>query len=343
MNESTDIPEPLRGDDRAQRLERRFKFKRVNEITGVFVLVVLALLIAAVVWTGRSQRWFKSSVTLRIILPEAGAAGIRQGSEVYFLGTLVGTVSDVLVDEAGRMQAEASIRHDFFLFVRSDSSAQVKKKFGVAGDSFFEITRGKGRSLPEKNASIVCNEQFQSALEAAVEDIHQQAVLVLKKVNGGLDTWTTLGTNLMDTRDRLDQVVGRVDNMIADVQSGKGTAGKLLTDPSTANELKTLLVKANHSVDELQVTLNNLQHASTNLPAISDAIRMEAKDLPGLVSQTQISMREVERLVEALQRNWLVRKYVNKTDPPSLRPLIENALPEHKPAKALRSPRNSAN
>ena len=175
----------------------RFKFRRVNEITGTFVLVVVAVLIAAVVWTGHSQRWFKSRVTLRIVLPEAGAAGIRQGSEVYFLGTLVGSVSDVIVDTTGRMEAEANIRRDFFRFVRADSSAVVKKKFGVAGDSFFEITRGEGQPLPEKNASIVCNEQFQSALEAAVEEIRRQAMAVLKKTSTGLDTWTTLGTNLI--------------------------------------------------------------------------------------------------------------------------------------------------
>ena len=63
-------------------MEERFKFRHVHAITGTFVLTVLALLIATVVWTGRSQRWFKGNVTLRIILPEAGAAGIRQGSEV---------------------------------------------------------------------------------------------------------------------------------------------------------------------------------------------------------------------------------------------------------------------
>jgi len=162
-------------------MEERFKFRRVNEITGTFVLVVVALLIAALVWTGHSQRWFKSRVTLRIILPEAGAAGIRQGSEVYFLGTLVGSVSDVVVDTTGRMEAQANIRRDFFRFVRADSSAVIKKKFGVAGDSFFEITRGLGQPLPEKNAAIVCNEQFQSALEAAVEEIRRETVLMLKK------------------------------------------------------------------------------------------------------------------------------------------------------------------
>jgi hypothetical protein len=84
MNETANLPEPLPGDDRGPSRKQRFKFRRVNEITGTFVLVVVAVLIAAVVWTGRSQRWFRSNVTLRIVLPEAGAAGIRQGSEVYF-------------------------------------------------------------------------------------------------------------------------------------------------------------------------------------------------------------------------------------------------------------------
>ena len=324
-------------------MAEHFKFRRVNEITGTFVLVVVALLIAAVVWTGHSQRWFKSRVTLRIILPEAGAAGIRQGSEVYFLGTLVGSVSDVVVDTTGRMEAQANIRRDFFRFVRADSSAVIKKKFGVAGDSFFEITRGLGQPLPEKNAAIVCNEQFQSALEAAVEEIRRETVLALKKTSTGLDTWTTLGTNLMATQERLDQLVGRVDDMAADVQAGKGTVGKLLTDPGTADELKTLLVKANHSVDELQVTLNNLQQASTNLPGISDAVGKEAKDLPGLVLQTQVTMREVERLVEAMQRTWLLRNHVNPTNPPPLRPLPGSQGPEKKPVKVFRSPRDAAN
>lgn len=208
-------------------MEERFKFRRVNEITGTFVLIVIAVLVAAVVWTGHSQRWFKSRVTLRIVLPKAGAAGIRQGSEVYFLGTLVGSVSDVIVDTTGRMEAEADIRRDFLRFVRADSSAVVKKKFAVAGDSFFEITRGEGQPLPEKNASIVCNEQFQSALESAIEEIRREALLVLKKVNGGLDTWTKLGADLGETRQHLDQLTVRLENMAAGVEAGKGTVGKL--------------------------------------------------------------------------------------------------------------------
>ena len=57
------------------------------------------------------------------------------------------------------------------------------------------------------------------------------------------------------------------------------------------------------------------------------------EDLPGLVEQTQVSMRELERLIEALQRNWLVRKYVNKTNPPPLRRWPAIAAPEDAPTK----------
>jgi phospholipid/cholesterol/gamma-HCH transport system substrate-binding protein len=314
-------------------MEERFKFRRVNEITGMLVILVAVALVAALVWTGHSQRWFKSRVTLRIVLPEAGAAGIRQGSEVYFLGTLVGSVSDVIVDAKGRMEAEANIRRDFFRFVRADSSAVIKKKFGVAGDSFFEITRGEGRPLPEKNASIVCNEQFQSALESAIEDIRREALLVLKKTSTGLDTWTKLGADLGETRQRLDQLTVRMENMAAGVEAGKGTVGRLITDTALADEAQNLLARANEAMNELQGVVTNLNVAAARLPEITDAVADEAKDLPGLVRQTQTSMRELERLVEALQRHWLLRKYVNQTNPPPLRPLSETAVPEKKPGK----------
>lgn len=329
--------------------QERFKFRHVHAITGTFVLVVLALLIAALALAGRSQRWFIGNVTLRIVLPEEGAAGIRRGSEVYFLGTLMGTVFDVSVNPAGRMEAEVNIRRDFFRFMRADSSAVVKRKFGVVGDAYFEVTRGQGRPLPEKNAHIVCNGQLPSALEAAVEEIRREALPMLKKLGPGLDAWTVLGSNLITSEERLDQLIGRADAIAAGLQQGKGTVGKLLADPAAADELSALLAKANRAMDDLKVTLNhlqtasgNLQIASTNLPAITEAVGKEAKDLPGLVLQTRTSMRELERLIEAMQRHWLLRKYVNRTNPPPPRPWPASPEPQTAPVKKLRSPKESA-
>lgn len=325
-SETPDERSSRRSDTRSS-IKERFKFRHVNEITGTFVILIALLLIAGVVWTAHSQRWFRSNVALRIILPETGAAGIQQGSEVYFLGTRVGSVSDVLVDTAGHMEAEASIRSDFFRFVRADSSAVVKKKFGVAGDSFFEITRGVGKPLPEKNASIVCREQFQSVLETAVEQVRSEAMAVLKKVSGGLDTWSKLGADLGGTREHLDQLAIRLDNIAVGAESGKGTIGKLLTDTALIDDAEKFMTRANETmmdlrgvVTNLDIAVKNVQNATVRLPEITGTVADETKDLPGLVRQTQTSMRELERLIEGMQRHWLIRKYVNKTNPPPLKP-----------------------
>jgi phospholipid/cholesterol/gamma-HCH transport system substrate-binding protein len=317
-------------------MKQRFKFRHVNEITGVFVLLVLAVVIAAIVWAARSQRWFRGTVTLRIVLPEAGAAGIRQGSEVYFLGTLVGTVSDVIVDATGRMEAGTRIRSDFFRFVREDSFAVVKKKFGVAGDAYFEITRGQGQPLPKKDASIICKE-LPGTMETALEEVRSAVLPVLEKLNTGLDTWTALGeklspgadawtklgTHLDESRQLLDQLIGRLDRIVAEVEQGKGTAGKLLTDPTLANDLQTLLDKGNASMDQLQAILKDVQAAGTHLSAVSEALAVEAKDLPGLVLQTQQMLYELERLIEGIERIWPIRSHIEQRQPDTRIPSSE--------------------
>jgi phospholipid/cholesterol/gamma-HCH transport system substrate-binding protein len=308
--------------------KKHFKFRHVNEITGTFVILVVVLLIGIVVWTGYRQRWFRSTVVLRIMLPEAGAAGIREGSEVHFLGTLVGTVSDVVVDETGRMEAKTSIRSDFFRFVREDSFAVVKKQFAVAGDAYFDITRGEGDPLPVEDASIVCKE-LPRTMETAIEEVRSAVLPVVEKFSAGLDTWTTLGeklsagadawttlgTNLGESRQHLDQLVARLDGLVAGIEQGKGTAGKLLTDPALADDVKTILDKGNVSMDQLQNILKDVERAGTHLSAVSEALATEAEDLPGLVLQTQQTLHELERLIEGVQKHWLIRKYIEPAQP----------------------------
>ena len=316
-------------------MKQHFKFRHVNEITGTFVILVVLVLIAVLVWAAYSQRWFRRTVALQIVLPEEGAAGIRQGSEVYFLGTLVGTVSDVLLTPTGHMEAETSIRSDFFRFLRTGSSAVVKKKFGVAGDAYFDITRGEGRALPWRNASIVCKE-LPGTMETAIEEVRRAVLPVLEKLSAGVDTWTTLGvklsagadawtalgTNLGESRRQLDTLLTRLDGLVAGVEQGQGTAGKLLTDPAIADDLKTILDKGNVSLDQLQAILKDAQVAGAHLSAVSEALANEAKDLPGLVLQTQQTLQELKRLIEGIEKVWPIRSHIeprqsNTRIPPS--------------------------
>jgi phospholipid/cholesterol/gamma-HCH transport system substrate-binding protein len=331
-------------------METRFKFRHVNELTGLLVLGVLALVLAGVIFSGHSQRWFARKYAFDVLLPEEGALGLRRGDEVFILGVSAGLVDDISVGNDGRMTAHVKIRRDFERFVRADSTASIKKVFGVAGDSFMEITRGTGAALPSHKPAIAClaSEDSLGRMEKMLADLRSELMPVVKKAGIAFDEWTKLGGDLQKNGEQLRQFVARLDSLATGVEQGKGTAGKLITDTALADEAQKLLARANEAMSELQgvvtnlnVAVANVQKGTMRLPEITDAVANEAKDLPGVVQQTQTSMRELERLIEALERHWLLRKYVNKTNPPPVRPLPESEEPARQPFKSLSSPKDS--
>lgn len=306
-------------------METRFKFRHVNELTGLFVIAVFALVVAGLVFSGHSQRWFSRKYSFDVLLPEAGTFGLRRGDEVFILGVSAGLVDDIIVGDDGRVKARVKIRRDFERLVRVDSSASIKKAFAVAGDSFMEISRGTGAPLPAQAPSITClsSEDSLGRMEKMLAGLSSELIPVVKRAGAGFDEWIKLGADLQKSQQQASALFRRLDNLAAGLEQGKGTAGKLLGDSALADEAQTLLARANQTMNQLQAMVTNLsaavkdvQMGTARVPEIADAVARETKDLPGLVALTQTSMRELERLVEALQRHWLVRKYVNKSDPP---------------------------
>jgi phospholipid/cholesterol/gamma-HCH transport system substrate-binding protein len=228
-------------------MEKRFKFRHVNEVTGLFVLVVLAMVVAGAIFSGHSQRWFARKYAFDVLLPEAGAFGLKRGDEVFISGVSVGWVDDVRPVKDGRMKARVKVRSDFGRFVGVDSTATIKKVFGVAGDSFIEITRGTNGPLSSPGALIVCLsvEELPARLERMLEELRAELMPAVSKAGTTFDEWAKLGSDLQQTQQKLHQLVARLDHLAGEVEQGKGSVGKLLTDTALVDEAQNLLARAN--------------------------------------------------------------------------------------------------
>lgn len=123
-------------------MAKKFKFRYVNEIVGGFVLLVVLLLLAGILVAGNAQHWFDPMVEISLKFPKEGSLDLQKSAEVMLKGTKVGSVQDILVDDAGNITGSIRVRGSFMRFVRQNTVAWVKKKMVVTGDAFIELRGG---------------------------------------------------------------------------------------------------------------------------------------------------------------------------------------------------------
>jgi phospholipid/cholesterol/gamma-HCH transport system substrate-binding protein len=290
-------------------MAKPFKFRYVNEITGGFVLLALVLVIVGIILAGNAQRWFEPVHRLTLTFPPEGSFDLQKGAEVRILGALVGSVEAITVDEAGGMTGEITIRGNFIRFVRTDSKAIAKKKFGVAGDAFVEITKGSGPLLPEEGV-LACTKDTElvAMIEDVVRQIRETTVPAIQQVQKAVEEYTKVAEELHRPDGNLQQLLSHLNAIAEGLEKGEGTAGQLLRDPALANELRQITGK-------IDATLQQVQQILENFEQVSETIRDESSDVPGLVLQGRETLRESEILIEGLQRHWLLRKYMEADEP----------------------------
>ena len=69
------------------------------------------------------------------------------------------------------------------------------------------------------------------------------------------------------------------------------------------------------SLVEVHGILTDIRQVTERLPAMAKILEGEVGDMEGIVLQSQEAIRETTRLLEAVQRHWLIRGYVDQADP----------------------------
>ena len=324
-------------------MPKPLKVRRANEIVGLFVMLGLAIALVAVLLGPKTQRWFTPSQTLAIHLPPEGSLGLRKGGDVQILGSVVGSVENIIVTDAGNMEAEITIRGNFIRFVRKDSRAILRKPLGI-GDASIEITRGHGEPLPARDAFLdsVADKGPTQFMEETLAAIRDEVLPAVKELRIAVSEYSLLASELRSEQGNAQQALRHLSRVAAALEKGEGLAGMLLVDPRPAAELRAALPKLNASLDDLHATLRNArklsdrlprvgedfeesmknlrasssdaQRFATALPELKPSIQQTADAVPGVLLQTQETLRQIQRLTEALQRNWLVRGSMDQAE-----------------------------
>jgi phospholipid/cholesterol/gamma-HCH transport system substrate-binding protein len=298
------------------------RFPHVNEAVGALVLAALAVFLAAVLQAGVLGPLLRPALTLRVILPPEGTAGLSAGASVEVMGTRAGQVRRIVIDPRQQLYADVRLDQGMDVFVRRDSRVFIRRQFGVAGAAFLQITRGTGEPLDWDYAVLeVTREQAPTeTLGELIEDLRDRLVPVFEDVGritraaaeiteviargqgtvGRLLADDTLVRELETAAAQLDRALAEATLVVADVRDTIRSAGL------AAEGLPRLLATAERALANVEAATRELARASPEAPRIARDAAAAVATLPGLLTQVQQATAELDRLLVALRTHPLI-------------------------------------
>ncbi len=317
-------------------MSKPFKFRHVNQIVGLFVLGIAGAVVAVVFLAGREQGWFLPNYDLITELPEGGTEGLQEGAEITILGTRVGSVHRIAPQEDGDMMAVLRIRGDYFdQYVRSDSSALLKKKFGFGGDTFVEIKPGKGAPMPHEGGSIASakDSEMTDLILEQVDEVKTEVLATLRQVQATLKEFAGLAADIRSPEGPLAGTLGHLERITGELAEGEGAMGAVLRDPAMAAEIRAVVESVRTLLADLEQSAARfpglVDHADRSLallpdivrgvgdsvgrvPGLLDKVDGETDDIFLLLRQARLTLAESQKTLEGLQRHWLLSGAMDK-------------------------------
>jgi len=238
-----------------------------NIILGVFVGLGVLGFTFLIFNMGGGKGLLAGQYTLYSKFPDV--KGLHFGSEISLSGLRIGTVREISVPSEGaaELMIEMSIDKKYQRSIREDSVATIKTQ-GVLGDKYIEISIGSQQVKMLEDGAFIQAEQVKDLFSRSgtlVEGISDQF-----KKGGNVDSLmanlNTLAVNLnsvvVDIRKKqgilgamiygdggkdVKLAVSHLQGIMKKIDTGKGTIGAFINDPTIYEDLKYLLGGAKRS------------------------------------------------------------------------------------------------
>jgi phospholipid/cholesterol/gamma-HCH transport system substrate-binding protein len=305
------------------------RLRHADEWVGLLVVIAVVIFFGVALQAGVLSRWFRATETLRVMLPEKGSAGLSSGADVEVLGTKAGEIGRVVISPNQQMYAEADIDEQARAFIRRDSVAVIRKRYGVAGAAYLDIARGKGPQLdwsfaiiqatterdPTENIGTLVDE-VRGKVFPVLDDLgrttHGIAEMVenMKKGQGDIGRLLvddTLVKQAESTVASVQQSIARIEPILAQLQDASRDIAELTQSANAPRTgVSAVLKRIQVILGSLQDAMGNLTRASQHLPPIARTVEGSTASLPSLLIQTQQTVRDFDQLLVQMRSSWLL-------------------------------------
>ena len=170
--------------------------------------------------------WFSRKITVRSYFDNAG--GLREGAPVRLAGVDIGNVSTVkIVPGKPTTPVEVTMKvNTKYSFDLKKDSVTLLTTAGVLGETYVDVD-----SSTAKGPEAVDGDTLQARDQPQIQDVVRAS---------------------QGTLENIDILLKRVDRIVAFIESGQGSIGKVIYDPALYNQLNATVTEFKGLVDDLQ-------------------------------------------------------------------------------------------
>ena len=204
----------------------QFKFR-----LGLFIIAGLGIFVLAIFIIGKQKNLFNPVFSLSANFHNV--SGLQVGNNVRFSGINIGTVDNIQIVNDSTVKVEMLIKKEVQPFLKTDSQAGIGSE-GIIGDKVLAISQGVASNKAVKSGQMI----------ASIEPIETDAIM----------------RSLKTTADNAALASNDIVGIVAKINKGEGTLGRLIQDKTMANNIDKTIVNLKKSSKSLDENMEAAKH-----------------------------------------------------------------------------------
>ncbi|MEJ8755755.1 MlaD family protein [Pontibacter sp. H259] len=306
-------------------------------IVGIFVLLALVILVAAIFTLGGQQKRFIDTITVKAVFDDV--AGLKAGNNVWFSGVKIGTIKSIKLYGDSQVEVIMNVEESAQQFIRKDAVARISSESFI-GNKNIIIESGSPQSPAVEDGDRLAAvnplntddlmetlQQNNKNLVAITGDFKQLSSMLVRGEGtvGAILTDTAMADNfkaMVANLQRVSQNTMRASNDLnrftAQLNTPGSLASELLTDTTVYNQIQASMAQLKQATTSAATLTQNLQQASNNINSQNSALgvlltdKEFARNLQTTMQNLETSTQKFDQNMEALQSNFLLRGYFKK-------------------------------